>query len=74
MFIADTIVPWACEWLLHYEIWLATGEWHGGGEHPSAGTAGGDSNGARRDRRARRQRSRRRERRPPGETAEAPDV
>ncbi len=74
MFIADTIVPWACEWLLHYEIWLATGEWHGGGEHPSAGTPGGNSNGSRRDRRARRQRSRRRERRPPGETAEAPDV
>ena len=32
MLIADTIVPWTCEWLIHYEIWLATGEWHGGGE------------------------------------------
>jgi hypothetical protein len=29
MFIVDTIVPWAAEWLLHYEIWLATGKWSG---------------------------------------------
>jgi hypothetical protein len=29
--IAQTIVPWASEWLLHYEFWAATGEWHGGG-------------------------------------------
>lgn len=29
--IADTIIPWACEWLFHYEIWLVTGEWNGGG-------------------------------------------
>ena len=34
MLFAKTIVPWACEWLIHYEIWLATGIWHGGGvEH-----------------------------------------
>jgi hypothetical protein len=34
--IADTLVPWASEWLLHYELWLATGAWHGGGiEHRS---------------------------------------
>ena len=33
-FIADTIIPWASLWLVHYEYWLATGEWHGGGEHP----------------------------------------
>ena len=33
-FIADTIIPWTSEWLLHYEIWVATGIWHGGGiEH-----------------------------------------
>lgn len=32
--IASTIIPWAIEWLYHYEIWLVTGEWHGGGvEH-----------------------------------------
>lgn len=29
-----TVVPWAIEWLYFYEIWLSTGEWHGGGEHP----------------------------------------
>ncbi len=29
MLTVDTIVPWAAEWLLHYEIWLATGEWFG---------------------------------------------
>ncbi|HEY1260489.1 MAG TPA: hypothetical protein VGF34_14675 [Stellaceae bacterium] len=32
--IADTIVPWACDWLACYEGWLATGEWTGGGRHP----------------------------------------
>lgn len=32
--IAKTILPWTCEWLLHYEFWLATGEWSGsGGSH-----------------------------------------
>lgn len=30
-YIADTIIPWTCEWLLHYEYWLATGNWHGHG-------------------------------------------
>ncbi len=34
MAIADTIVPWTAEWLAHYEIWLATGDWYGGGEWP----------------------------------------
>jgi hypothetical protein len=29
LLIVDTIVPWTAEWLLHYEIWLATGKWHG---------------------------------------------
>ena len=37
MYLADTILPWASEWLLHYEIWLGTGEWHGGGIHPGDG-------------------------------------
>lgn len=32
--LSDTIIPWAIEWLYYYEIWLATGEWHGGGERP----------------------------------------
>jgi hypothetical protein len=35
MFIADTIVPWACEWLAHYEIWKATGHWCGDREPPA---------------------------------------
>lgn len=29
--IADTLIPWAQEWLFFYEIWLITGEWKGGG-------------------------------------------
>lgn len=33
MFLADTIVPWTSEWLFHYECWLGTGIWHGGGIH-----------------------------------------
>lgn len=29
-----TLIPWACEWLMHYEIWVCTGKWEGGGiEH-----------------------------------------
>jgi hypothetical protein len=24
-------VPWTCEWLFHFESWLFTGEWEGGG-------------------------------------------
>jgi len=31
--IAKTIIPWTSEWLLHYEIWVTTGTWHGGGIH-----------------------------------------
>jgi hypothetical protein len=34
--IATTILPWTSEWLLHYEIWKATGEWHGGGHEPTS--------------------------------------
>lgn len=34
MYISDTIVPWAVEWLFYYELWLKTGEWYGGGKHP----------------------------------------
>lgn len=29
--IADTILPWISEWLLHYEYWIVTGNWAGGG-------------------------------------------
>ncbi|MEY9893897.1 hypothetical protein ABIA35_007434 [Catenulispora sp. MAP12-49] len=31
MLLADTILPWASEWLLHYELWLVTGHWSGSG-------------------------------------------
>ncbi len=34
MMLADTVIPWASEWLIHYELWLATGVWCGGGVHP----------------------------------------
>ena len=34
MFLSDTIIPWAVEWLYYYEQWRMTGEWYGGGEHP----------------------------------------
>jgi hypothetical protein len=30
-FMADTIVPWISVWLINYEYWLATGQWHGEG-------------------------------------------
>lgn len=33
-FISDTIIPWTSLWLYYYEIWHATGDWLGGGEHP----------------------------------------
>jgi hypothetical protein len=33
--IASTIVPWTIEWLYHYELWLITEEWLGGGIHPT---------------------------------------
>lgn len=31
MYYVKTLIPWACEWLYHYEIWVGTGIWHGGG-------------------------------------------
>ena len=34
--IADTIVPWAAEWLFFFEGWLIDGHWAGGGTHPEA--------------------------------------
>jgi hypothetical protein len=33
MYYVKTLIPWACEWLCHYELWLSTGIWHGGGIH-----------------------------------------
>ena len=53
MLIVDTTVPWTAEWLLNYEIWLATGSWYGGGEWPPppAGNLTPTSNMARAERR-----------------------
>ena len=34
-FISDTIIPWISLWLYFYEVWHLTGEWRGGGEHPT---------------------------------------
>ena len=39
MRIDETIIPWISLWLFYYEVWLFTGEWHGGGEHPINGEA-----------------------------------
>ena len=33
--VADTTIPWAIDWLACYEGWAATGEWTGGGVHPT---------------------------------------
>ncbi len=43
MLIARTIVPWTCEWLFHFEAWLFTGEWDGGGiSHEPGGQSEND--------------------------------
>ena len=34
MVLAKVIVPWIALWLYFYEIWLATGDWLGGGHSP----------------------------------------
>lgn len=31
--LAKTIVPWIYDWPYHYEIWLGSGVWQGGGIH-----------------------------------------
>ena len=33
--LSHTIIPWAIEWTYYYEIWKITGEWNGGGNHPT---------------------------------------
>lgn len=33
--LSETIIPWAIEWTYYYEIWKVTGEWKGGGDHPT---------------------------------------
>lgn len=34
MWLVDSVLLWASLWLFFYEVWLATGDWLGGGEHP----------------------------------------
>ncbi len=43
MLIARTIVPWASEWLLHHELFQATGQWLGGGHEPTSVVSGSSS-------------------------------
>ena len=31
MLYTRTVIPWACEWLCHYELWVAGEIWRGGG-------------------------------------------
>lgn len=31
MYYVQTLLPWASEWLFHYENWVSSGEWYGGG-------------------------------------------
>lgn len=31
MFLSETIIPWAIDWLKYYELWRITGKWFGGG-------------------------------------------
>jgi hypothetical protein len=31
MLLSTTILPWTAEWLMHYELWLISGHWSGGG-------------------------------------------
>ena len=33
--LALTILPWLSVWFVFYETWRVTGEWHGGGAHPT---------------------------------------
>lgn len=33
--LALTIIPWLSLWLVFYETWRVTGEWLGGGVHPT---------------------------------------
>jgi hypothetical protein len=37
MAVAETTLPWTCDWIACYEFWLITGVWRGGGRH--AGTS-----------------------------------
>lgn len=36
MSVAETIVPWAAEWIYYFQIWQVTGAWLGGGGAPGS--------------------------------------
>jgi hypothetical protein len=38
MLIVETIIPWATEWLAHYELWKWRGQWYGDGDLPHTTT------------------------------------
>jgi hypothetical protein len=40
MRIDQTIAPWVMLWLYFFEDWLWSGEWRGGGEHPTQAAPG----------------------------------
>lgn len=42
MRLDETVVPWAYLWLFYFELWMETGEWKGGGEHPRPRRPAGD--------------------------------
>jgi hypothetical protein len=31
----ESYIAWTAEWLWHYEYWLSSGKWEGGGAHPA---------------------------------------
>lgn len=35
MRLDQTVVPWTALWLFYFEAWLLSGEWSGGGLHPT---------------------------------------
>lgn len=57
MLLDRTVVPWSVLWLWYFEDWLSTGEWRGGGLHPTdlddVGTSGRLKGGRRRVARSR---------------------
>ncbi len=36
MLYTRTIIPWTCEWLGNYELWVGSGNWYGGGSNHEA--------------------------------------
>lgn len=62
MLLIETILPWSAEWLIYYEIWLATGQWFGDGDDEGRELHGIGENESPTSRAARRHTTRRRQR------------